>query len=94
MELVEKIRARCIDANPNIVELLDEDEADYLDMEPYQEAERPIRLADVLLAISQTDLMHMKAAFGEVAAKWDLAADDLERQTPQELIFIAELLGI
>lgn len=62
---------------------------------------RPIRLADVLLAIASKDIMPILTLYRDdvtidyhhKSAEWLLRADDLSQQSPDTLIFLAELLG-
>lgn len=104
---LEIIRAVCIDANPEIVSVV-ENEFDGVDV-----SERPIRFADVLLAIGKKERGHIFArADGEIAVffkwvdfgeekrheveptyiEWNLRKDDLTQQSPETLQFLSDLL--
>lgn len=126
-EHIQAIRAACIKANPEIVELkfgceielydvkqkvisykrnnwrLTTDKSDCkMDASELKEKVtilgRPIRLADVLLAIPRSIRERMEinhSAFGIYSQGhefWNLLKDDLSLQTPETLSFIADLL--
>lgn len=89
MNQIEIVREACVKANPAI--LLGEDEAH---QGPYY---RPIRLADVLLAMKlQEDrefAYQVKLIVGGAYnTMWNLRKDDLPQQTPETLAFLADLL--
>ena len=142
MTNLELIRQKCIETNPEIMELKFGCEVQYRNSEErvtaigkeYQNPElpgclfvpvgypkgtdefkargnpeirtlhilgRPIRLADVLLAMqaqAEKDLANRQiplprpALFGKVANQWNLKADDLSKQSEETINFIAELL--
>jgi hypothetical protein len=110
-DLLTPIREKCIDANPE----LDKSWAHVVVDENgrkiscgHRELGRPIRLADVLLAMDYHKPGHKKcvttggsfasiASFGPVyfvESHWNLREDDLEKQSAETLEFLANLLGV
>ena len=102
MELIEQIRERCIAANIDIVH---GEVSECTMCHATNTYRRPIRLADVLLAMPLG--VHLKT-LGEMTRMvaydedgeleglewWDLTQDDLTKQSPETLAFIGKVLGI
>jgi hypothetical protein len=98
MELIEQIRAKCIEVNP-------EKDWRYDTLTDSNEWVKTVHLADVLLAMPVG--IHLKT-MGEQARIvaydeedehiglewWDLKNDDLEKQSPETIEFIGRVLGI
>lgn len=99
----EAIRQKCIKANPNRIHFCckygtydDNEFCDYC-----LEHARPIRLADILLAIDEKNrvagmkgwnLITVDAAF-KIISLYDLRADDLEQQSEETINFLYKLLN-
>lgn len=114
--LLEKIRTRCIEANPDglysvwvctechrIYEKAQEESVCEECPDGYLELkERPIRLADVLLAMERfapnVMLIHTSGTFyvsnHRQESAWNLSTDDLEAQSPETIEFIGKVLGV
>lgn len=112
MKNLEKIRAKCIEVNPAIEKQggwvvvpakLSQEEAEAQVYIP-----RPIRLADVLLAIREKNhscqipleaspLLWYEAGTGAVALPsfvWNIRKDSLEDQSEETLAFISSILHV
>lgn len=97
MELIERIREKCVEVNP---------EKDWYPTEAgrYTSPE-PCRLADVLLAMKvpakdDEDFVSINQ-FGNFSLTgqhsvlfWNLREDDLTKQSPETLVFIGKVLGV
>lgn len=105
-DLLTRIREKCIEANPDIQRStrmhvrLDEND---LGKREYKKVywSRPIHLTDVLAAIEQVQPQSISMDAATTLAtnwggrsKWNLRADDLEKQSPETLEFIGSLLGV
>lgn len=104
MTNLEIIRAACIKANPKIIVNQHAQLIGWDHKVTYFEEKRPIRLADVLLAIggeSDTEQSQWRylgnlskvCGFGWNVA-WNLRNDDLSQQSPETLRFLANLLKV
>ena len=65
----------------------------------WKSAGRPIRLADVVLAIKSSDPSKMtvgrfKELCGDVCSRWNLRTDNLSQQSAETLKFLASLLRV
>ena len=103
---LEKIRAKCIEVNPEIVEY---HPGDRLRTDGWV---RTIRLADVLLAIYaqspanktlitlESDGQFVVTSYDNAGKKmelgptWNLRKDSLEDQSPECITFISSILGV
>lgn len=94
-DLLQKIRAKCIEVNPEIVVWSP------IVADKKRKAPRPIRLADVLLAMKNVSLevswfegddslMRLDGA----NVRWNLREDDLEKQSEETIKFIGSVLGV
>lgn len=94
-EQIALIRAKCIEANPEIEELVGGDGDPFGNGGPIIQ-DRPIRLTDVLLAIRQNeryDDIQVAKLVGIVGLPlWNLRADDLTLQSDECITFLADLL--
>lgn len=106
-EHIDLIRAACIEANPSDTTLRDKNSWQGLQIK--REYGRPVRLADVLLAIDKAanprygnlhvttgghlGVISPVAPMTHVYAQWDLIHDDLVDQSDQCVAFLAELLA-
>jgi hypothetical protein len=91
-EQLDLIRAACIEVNPSDTTLRDKNSWQGLQIK--REYGRPVRLADVLLAINESK----KRPYGydvlmEIVAYWNLRKDDLSEQSVECVAFLAELLA-
>lgn len=103
--LLTRIRAKCIEANPRVCSNCQwrETEGEHALTRIGRTyckkfAPRTIHLADVLLAIKmfstktrarrETDVLRL------CCDKWNLHEDDLEKQSPETLQFLGEILGV
>jgi len=92
---LEQIIKKCIEANPEIVEI----RAVTKHGIKYPEVQREIRLADVLLALGDINrpltvnvLGYMLEYKNEKDAQWNLKDDNLEHQSGETIKFIHNLL--
>jgi hypothetical protein len=101
MPPLDLIRQKCIEANPDIEKAQEVPCYCHNDPKCINAPKRPIRLADVLLAIGQKYGDHVLEFSGvetcslEAARsvrKWNLREDDLTKQSPETLEFLASLL--
>lgn len=86
-EQLQLIRQKCVEANPEIKNRV------------HSAFGAIIRLADVLLAIEQTEhwrkgtfLRERKTTIHDVYERWNLRKDDLTQQSDECLQFLADLL--
>lgn len=103
-EQLDAIRTACIKANPEIVEQKE------IHVSPltgkHMKYDRPVRLADVLLAIDRTrcqiraliqspdTLTIEKVGYGRsIIFDWNLRQDDLNEQSDECIAFLANLLN-
>lgn len=115
MNKLQFIREKCIEANPEIVELefgcevkekdsgeqffiADRDDMDLMP-DAYEIIGRPIRLADVLLAIPfkanmgiYADGTFIKRSAGDTGYEWNLKDNNLEKQSKKTIDFIYNIL--
>lgn len=90
--MLEKIRAKVIEANPEGFK--PHPCVRYEDPKYGCEIEiRPVRLADVLLATSESNRVFDITAL-EIVRLWNLRTDDLEKQSEETLSFIGNVLEI
>lgn len=101
---IDFIRQKCIEANPEINsgQFLQEWSIEEINTNPRVAVVRPIRLADVLLAIGKKtthDFGYYCCDNGVIAqtgsgakANWNLRKDDLTEQSDECIIFLADLL--
>ncbi|MCB1392884.1 hypothetical protein [Nitrobacter sp.] len=99
-EQLDLIRAACIEANPSDTTLRDKNSWQGLQIK--REYGRPVRLADVLLALEQSgDPQYAVNTTGEfmrwgdtpTGIRWNLRKDDLAEQSDECVAFLAELLA-
>ncbi|MCV0387891.1 MAG: hypothetical protein K5821_16105 [Nitrobacter sp.] len=93
-EQLDLIRAACIEANPSDTTLRDQNSWQGLQIK--RKYGRPIRLADVLLAITKaTNPIDGKRAdaFLDVIERYDLRKDDSTMQSDEWVAFLADLLA-
>lgn len=94
---IEVVRKACVAANPEIVESHQgEEDGEIVWIEIF----RPIRLADVLLAMGRKWRINGSGYFDDGTGKvlgtpdpyWNLCANDLTQQSDETLKFLADLL--
>lgn len=95
---LEIVRAACIQANPEIVELMDFRKGG----KQYPGLERELRLADVLVAMPNCYFEKSSRVHGGGLLRllikdggfleWNLRADNLEEQSDERVAFLAGLL--
>jgi len=101
-EQLQTIRTACIEANPEINEPCTCPKGGRWDGERicdkcggWEYVPRPIRLADVLLAIESypdyDEAVHGLLFSGPVDRRWNLHADDLTQQSDDCIAFLADL---
>jgi hypothetical protein len=98
-EQIDLIRAACIEANPSDTTLREQNSWQGLQIK--RSHGRPIRLADVLLAMdryARTEVCVGKdgsfcVGDGPKMAWWKLRKDDLTEQSDECVAFLAQLLG-
>lgn len=106
-DLLEKIRAKVIEANPEIESRVRwtkvDPQFDGTDKGVEERLPAPIRLADVLLAMKYDEVISRHGVFGkehhgdviwEAGPKWNLREDDLEKQSEETLAFISKVLNV
>lgn len=107
-DLLEKIRAKCIEVNPGIATHREPCQCKDHGLCPFKDHSRigrPIRLADVLLAIDfvrptkqswfvRYDGMFFENRWNEWGPTWNLRQDSLEDQSPEVIAFISSILGV
>jgi hypothetical protein len=91
---IKNIRAACTKANPDI----EEEFGCSCGSCDYETRVRPIRLADVLLAVENGRSAEMTEEkiriLRYIASIWNLRTDDLEQQSDETVEFISSLLEI
>lgn len=100
-EQLDLIRAACIEANPSDTTLRDKNSWQGLQIK--REYGRPVRLADVLLALPtlwvqpKTDVGNgtrsINSGMMNSGISWNLRRDDLAEQSDECVSFLAELLS-
>ena len=105
-EQLDLVRAACIEANPSDPTLRDQNSGQGLQIK--RAHGRPVRLADVLLAIERSDHDELYSVgeggwfyqdtlqgdgYANMDVLWNLRKDDLTEQSDECVSFLAQLLG-
>jgi hypothetical protein len=86
MNKLETIRQKCIEANPDLQYRLEH----LIASDTFEVG--PIRLADVLLAMHSRDSGWTPKEVMRLLSLWNLREDDLTKQSPETIQFLASLL--
>ena len=90
MNKIDKIREACIKANPEIEQICGGEDVAHFCPNCSNKIGRPIRLADVLLAIGEVRPDFLLAVGHP--ANWNLKDDNLENQSEETIGFIHNLI--